>query len=418
MLPFWYNSGVAVFDHNGSGDVRRVLAWIVPFCLLVLPGTAICLWPDQIDTFMPRHDVPFTPFLPYLVLLVTAVLASQFNQTRITFLCVALALVNLRLSLGPERPPDELTLISVSLCAVYAIFFWIRERGLVSKGGLLRIVILATLCAVPLAWRFRTMRSYLPAQSSKAAIVSVVCLSIALLAMLAGRSAVRRVLRPGFVASLVAAHLALTGDGTFWPEDSGHAVVSLYMLSAAVLLLFALYSLSWRHAYTDALTGQTNRRALDEALGRLGKQFAIAMVDIDNFKKLNDRHGHQVGDDVLAFMAAQLHKNRVGKVYRYGGEEFAILCPRKTAADVGPAIDKLRKSIAKSRFVLRAKVRDPKLRNKQPKKGKSKRNLKVTVSIGVASSDNKNGSPATVLKAADKALYKAKRDGRNRTVVV
>jgi diguanylate cyclase (GGDEF)-like protein len=123
-----------------------------------------------------------------------------------------------------------------------------------------------------------------------------------------------------------------------------------------------------------------------------------------------------VGDEVLAFVAGHLRESGIGKLYRYGGEEFVLLCPGRTAQEVRPDIEELRKTLAASRFVRRSRVRDPKLRGKSPQKAKSGRTVRVTVSIGVADDADGASSPEQVLRAADKALYRAKRQGKNRTV--
>jgi diguanylate cyclase (GGDEF)-like protein len=233
--------------------------------------------------------------------------------------------------------------------------------------------------------------------------------------MLPARSAERRALKYGFVGSLASALIGLAGEVPWWPADPA-CVRTLYFIAAALLLLYAIYSLSWGHAYTDALTGQTNRRALDEALGRLGRTYAIAIADIDNFKRLNDRYGHRVGDEVLAFVAGHLRRSGIGKLYRYGGEEFVLLCPGSTARELRPHIEELRKTLAASRFVRRSRVRDPKLRGKSPRNARSGHTIKVTISVGLADDTGDASSPDQVLRAADKALYRAKRQGKNRTV--
>jgi diguanylate cyclase (GGDEF)-like protein len=166
-------------------------------------------------------------------------------------------------------------------------------------------------------------------------------------------------------------------------------------------------------AYHDELTGLPARRSLNNTLQSLGRSYAIAMLDIDFFKKFNDRYGHDVGDQVLCMVAS--HINRVsggGKPFRYGGEEFTIVFPGKSKNDVIPYLENLRESIAGAQFGLRGKNR-PK---KTPKKKKSKRNPKtvsVTISIGVAEPGRNFSKPAEVMKGADLALYRAKKKGRN-----
>src|SRR5207302_1408861 len=94
---------------------------------------------------------------------------------------------------------------------------------------------------------------------------------------------------------------------------------------ATPALTAALVEASYHMAYQDSLTGLPARRALNEALLRLGGHYSVAMIDVDHFKRINDRHGHDVGDQVLRIIAAKLAQvPGGGKAYRYGGEEFAV----------------------------------------------------------------------------------------------
>lgn len=158
-----------------------------------------------------------------------------------------------------------------------------------------------------------------------------------------------------------------------------------------------------QQALTDELTGLPNRRAFDSQLARLGEamgrgsQFAMLMIDLDHFKQINDSHGHAAGDHVLQEIARTLQSRiRVSDfAARIGGEEFAVLLPRASQADATIVADALRSGIEERHIVW----------NGSP--------IPVTVSIGVADSK----SVASVLEAADAALYRAKAAGRNRVVV-
>jgi GGDEF domain-containing protein len=140
------------------------------------------------------------------------------------------------------------------------------------------------------------------------------------------------------------------------------------------------------------LTGLPARRALNTSLHGLGRQYAIAMLDIDFFKKFNDRFGHDVGDQVL---------------------EFTILFPGKSKQDALPHLERLRQSIEAAQFGLRGKNRPQKPPKKLKKAKVQPKTVSVTISIGVAESDSSRPKPTSVMKAADQALYKAKKRGRN-----
>ena len=186
--------------------------------------------------------------------------------------------------------------------------------------------------------------------------------------------------------------------------------------AAAILMIGAIVETSFTMAYHDELTGLPGRRSLNKALMDMGRKYAIAMIDVDHFKKFNDTYGHDTGDQVLKLIASKLGKMTGGaRVYRYGGEEFTALFPGKSVPAAKPFLDSYREDLASTPFVVRGKGRrkgDPSQRNKtNPKAGKT---VKITVSIGVAGPDKKIQDSKKVIKAADKALYRAKKRGRNR----
>ena len=155
-----------------------------------------------------------------------------------------------------------------------------------------------------------------------------------------------------------------------------------------------------RMAGTDGLTGVANRRAFEETLereflraSRVEGRFSIAMLDIDHFKKLNDTHGHLVGDEALRAVARCLDEavRVTDTVGRYGGEEFAVLLPDLEPSQAIAACERLRARVAEVRP-----------------------DLGVTVSVGVATFPGHANNPLELMRRADAALYASKRDGRNR----
>ena len=155
----------------------------------------------------------------------------------------------------------------------------------------------------------------------------------------------------------------------------------------------------------DGLTGLYNRRVLEEILNveeskRNPAPLAILMMDVDDFKAINDTFGHPAGDRVLSVLGKLLQDNcrRENIVARYGGEEFAILLTNTglTVAAAMQTAERLRKVLAAQDFAF------------------SGRKVRLTVSIGVAYSTGKTAAPKTILARADQALYQAKRSGKNR----
>jgi diguanylate cyclase (GGDEF)-like protein len=163
---------------------------------------------------------------------------------------------------------------------------------------------------------------------------------------------------------------------------------------------------------TDPLTGAANRRhfmerllAEVEASRRDGVPFSVALIDIDNFKSVNDLHGHLAGDEVLRRLAAAcMAQVRDGDIFaRFGGEEFAVLLPQTGIEQAMQWLERLRQQVSELRVEL------PEVQ------------IGVTVSIGVAS-PTVAASPAALqlnaaLRLADEALYRAKRDGKNRVAL-
>jgi two-component system cell cycle response regulator len=162
-------------------------------------------------------------------------------------------------------------------------------------------------------------------------------------------------------------------------------------------------------AITDALTGLHNRRYMESHLGKLveqagsrGKQLAVLVLDIDYFKSINDSYGHDGGDDVLREFAIRVRKSIRGidLACRIGGEEFVVVMPETDMAVAGTVAERLRRKIAAEPFVIE----------------QGRRSIDVTISIGIASLESPHDTAAQLLKRADQALYRAKRDGRNRVV--
>lgn len=204
---------------------------------------------------------------------------------------------------------------------------------------------------------------------------------------------------------------------TFWGVTAlGLMSLPLAWSLIAIGAIIALLENSYVLAYRDDLTGLPGRRALNEQLPQLPRHYVIAMVDIDHFKQFNDKHGHDVGDQVLKMVATKLGGVRCGgRACRYGGEEFAVLFPGRDQNEAAEELERLRGVIEQSRFVTRH-WRRPKNKPKTKKPAsRSPRQLRVTVSIGLASRGS-GETPEAVLKRADQALYRAKRAGRNQVM--
>ena len=162
-------------------------------------------------------------------------------------------------------------------------------------------------------------------------------------------------------------------------------------------------------AITDALTGLFNRRYMESHLGTLieqaiarGKPLTALVIDIDYFKSINDTHGHDAGDDVLREFALRIKRSIRGidLACRCGGEEFVVVMPETDMAVAAMVAERLRRRIAADPFVIQ----------------QGAGSVPVTISIGIAALRGKDDNAAALVKRADQALYRAKRDGRNRVV--
>lgn len=188
-------------------------------------------------------------------------------------------------------------------------------------------------------------------------------------------------------------------------------------LSVIYIVLLSHYILvavidSYYLAYRDELTGIPSRRALNQYALSLSSKYTLAMMDIDHFKKFNDTYGHDIGDQVLRLVASKLNQVKGGgRVFRYGGEEFTVIFPRKTAQQAAVELERLRQLIADYKIVIRQPVRQSK-KSRANKPTETFKNVSVTISIGVAMRQPKQNFEQTI-KQADEALYRAKKNGRN-----
>jgi diguanylate cyclase (GGDEF)-like protein len=199
-----------------------------------------------------------------------------------------------------------------------------------------------------------------------------------------------------------------------WAASSG--AYALFMAASGLVLIIALLQESHQLAFRDQLTGLPGRRALDERLRSVGSGYAIGMVDVDHFKQFNDTHGHDVGDQVLRLVGGRLAEVEGGVAYRYGGEEFCVLFPASDIAQAERALEAIRASIESYRMAVRGADRPKQAEEGAKRRGAAaaEKMLSVTVSIGVATPSEKHRAPREVVMAADEALYRAKKGGRNR----
>ena len=410
----------------------------MPAAIIVAAALAVA-----IGQRLPVSFAGFGVFGPYTVLLVGASISLWFNRGRAFIVLVSLliAFIGYQLAQGPH----SVNFASRAVFAALAVFvplnmliaLRMQERGMSHFHNYRWLLLLITQILLT-AWvagagksalsgtAWHAMLEHWLIRPAPAPFLGRVLMAAAF--AVAAYNAWKRhaPLDIGLAGAVVAFFVACQ-----WPTVPG--MFAAFVSAAGAILLVAVLQESHRMAFHDELTGLPGRRALEERLVGLGPVYAIAMVDVDHFKKFNDTHGHDIGDHVLKLVGARLARlDGGGKAFRYGGEEFVVLFFDQTAKQALPHLETLRHSIETYRMAVRTDDRRGDFRpgndrrstagtprNPRPASNvrafrKPDQNLSITVSVGVAEPDEYLNSPPKVIRAADLALYRAKELGRNR----
>ncbi len=378
--------------------------------------------------FLIKKIPSFTPpillvieYSSYILFGLGMLLSIRFNQGRVFLIILLLTLFQLflnyysRLSVHITTYSQVLYPVTCILLPLnIAIFSQLKERGIFSLWGKIRIsFILIEMLVIyriavsidPLIQKivdYKFIKFPLEKMIMPQVALLIFFLTLILFIIKAYfKNSIFEVRLIGVIISVFTALIFINDKLSF----------SIFLSAAGLMLITGVIEDSYSMAYLDELTGIPSRRALREDLMKLGNKYVIAMVDIDFFKKFNDKYGHDVGDDVLKLVASNLVQvTGGGKAFRYGGEEFTILFPGKSINDMIPHLEDLRVQVSKSGY-----TRKPS--KTQATKSKSKRGsssqLFVTISIGVCEKSSKFKTYSDVIKGADKALYRAKKKGRN-----
>jgi diguanylate cyclase (GGDEF)-like protein len=403
--------------------VRTLFSLFVPGGLVVFT-TAIIIYLGFFDKSLSA----LVHIYPYLVAVAGILLGWRFNRSRLIFAILVLALADRGLLLfspgagATSATAGQTVYNGVGFLLPLNLVFLsrVKERGILTFHGLVRLgLILLQVFGVFLICRYQNwglaaflnyslpaghFLSWLPLSLS-----SFLSFAASFLFLTLGYIRHESVIENGFFWALLSVFLAFA-VGKIGP------ISTIYLATAGLVLVVSVIETSHSMAFRDELTGIPGRRALEEKLLQMSGNFTVAMVDIDFFKKFNDRHGHEVGDQVLRLVAAKLTTvSGGGKTFRYGGEEFTIIFPGLNSKAAIPHLEKLRRRVEQTRFLVRGSNRSGKRLEKAKGIRGFRRRAKVTISIGVAERNDKYTSPDQVLVAADKALYRAKKAGRNRT---
>ena len=396
--------------------LRIVTSLFAPLALLLL---ALVIYP-AINNLADEQFLA-SKFLPVVIAIVTLALSFRFNRSRIFFSMLSLLIAYTTLlwyipQSGQAISASAYQALALLLPFNLLIFSLLKERGMFSWWGMGRFMFLLVQLGLVLIflhvypeqlaevlnYRFFNTDQLAWTALMQPALLMILVVFLIMNGRLFSQLAVQNTALFGaMIAAILMLHL------------KNDAAASIAFSSAAMLILcIAVIQDSYSIAYIDQLTNLPGRRALNEQLLKLGNNYCIAMLDVDHFKKFNDTHGHDTGDEVLRMIASRIsHVGSGGKTFRYGGEEFSILFPGKDISEVIDSLNKVRETIASSGFDQR---RNDRRHASTTVKQKGNQHLKVTISIGVATRNDKLTRPADVLRAADKALYRAKKQGRNR----
>jgi diguanylate cyclase (GGDEF)-like protein len=395
--------------------------WIFPGAVLLALSAAL------VNSPLFPQIAPSLTFYYFAVFAAGLFLSWRFNSSRNLFSLLVLLIADQALQhfaagqirSGPGR--TALLLLALLVPINFALFALIRERGLVLAGVGPRFLLLFLESITVTIWCRPENNIIVRTPNAGLPLWAMVGFAAAIGVFITRFIQTHKLIEPGFVWSVAAVFL--------WLEFAPLGKMSTaYVATAGLILTASLIETSYVLAYHDELTGIRGRRAFNEALLSLDQQYAIAIVDIDHFKKFNDTYGHDVGDQVLCLVAARLSKVRGGgQAFRCGGEEFAIIFRNASAKDALEHLEALRQTIENSVFRVRGTERRSTPRAGEPDRRRAARRrasqtsapqlsngLSVTVSIGVAEPSTRNRNPEQVINSADQALYQAKHNGRNR----
>jgi diguanylate cyclase (GGDEF)-like protein len=400
-------------------------AWLKLLLPAVLIGAAF--WGRSYLGSLGADAQVLLAYLPYLLCVLSALLAYQFNRCRLVLAAFGVAAFywavqnRLQASLDDPEVVKDYLAASLSLPVLWLYLFMLPEKGVFNRYGLTftgGFFVVGAIAYFMAPWLSQVNSSaaqyyalwpwedYVMSKGVTLLVALVMVIGVGALALRHEES------EAALIGTLAALFLMLA--------KLHMETISVALGTAAALcVLWGVMRSSHAMAYRDDLTGLPGRRALNERLKMLGRHFTIAMVDVDHFKRFNDTHGHDVGDEVLRLVASKIQRVRGGGIaYRYGGEEFCVVFPRRSLDECVQPMDEVRDNIANYKMSIRDRTMRPK-RAAQGSKHRGatrlkKDELRVTVSVGVAERGEENLDPSSVLKAADKKLFQAKRAGRNR----
>ena len=369
------------------------------------------------------------PYLPFVFLIIGLILSWVFHNCRAFNLLLLFIVIYVAIDKTLWNPIIKIDtqlayLLLVSLIPINYLYNLVaKERGILSQYGIKRLIYMAVqlgIIAALLLYPFPAVKEILNSVYFKQATFNQTAISQPLIFALAisGFIFIVRLLQTSDVllAGILASFISITAALHFvqYPQ-----LATVFIILAELLIIISITISAYSMAYLDELTNLPSRRALTQSMSTLGKRYTIAMVDVDHFKKFNDKYGHDVGDQVLKKLANKLRAVRGGKPFRYGGEEFTLLFANKNIDEARLFCENLCKTVASDPFLLRSKMR-PKTKKETVKQNSNSTKttpITTTISIGLAERTEEFPKASQVIKQADKALYRAKNNGRNQVAI-
>jgi diguanylate cyclase (GGDEF)-like protein len=393
---------------TGSDSLKTLTLRLLPGAVLIAATVALLTVPA-----LAPLTISLLPAYPLIAFFAGALLAWRFRRWRVLVAMLLLAAAERTLAItlvSPTRAASVVTAVAAAALPLnLTALAWLPERGRQVFGWSLGLVAAEALAAALLTQpEVAPLANVLarPLGEGRLPVIGMLAFSGAL-----ALAAVRLLMRPqalecGMFWALIAALIAF---GAAVPVSA-----SIALAGAGLVLLVSLVETSHDIAYGDELTGLPSRRALTETLAGLDGVYTIAMVDIDHFKVFNDTYGHDAGDQLLRMIGARLAQvGGGGRPFRYGGEEFAVIFTDTPLDDALPHLEALRHSIESTGFGLRGSDR-ARRGDGASRVARPSRRVSVSVSIGAAEAGRRTAPAHEVVNAADAALYRAKRAGRNR----
>jgi diguanylate cyclase (GGDEF)-like protein len=373
---------------------------------------------------LPPSLVGLKAYGPDIVLALGVIVSLAFRRGRALLALLTLALAYANHDLLLQEPVSRARTIFAALCVFvpfnFAALSVLEERGTFNIHGVQRLGMIAVeVMFVWLVvfsgrtgltnWAWAPLDKTWHFAASPVPQLGLAALALGFAVCVAVWALRRAPIDLGLAGGLLAFGIAMHRIAQ--PQAFG-----VFIAAGALILTIAVLQDTFRMAFRDELTGMPSRRELNERMKALGRRYTIAMIDVDRFENFTDKYGHDLGDQVLKMVAAKLADvGGGGKAYRYGGEEFTVLFPGKDVDAAMPHLEALRQQVADYKLALRAAVRPAETGSVKRERGafRAAKSESVTISIGVAQRSDKLATPDAVIRAADQALFRAKRGGRN-----